>query len=43
MRIQEEGEIEFGVNSKCVSEKGGQKLKWKGANQVVREGLIGLN
>ena len=35
MRIQEEGEIEFGVNSKCVSEKEGKKLKGKDANQVV--------
>ena len=43
MWIQEEAKIEFGVDSKCVSKKEGEKLKVEGTSQVVREGLVGLN
>ena len=31
------------MDSKCDSEEEGEKLKGKGTNQVVREGLVGLN
>ena len=43
MWIQEETEIELGVDSKCTSEEESEKLKVKGTNQVVQEGLVGLN
>ena len=43
MWIQEEVEIELGVDSKCAQEEEGEKLKVKGTSQVVREGLVGLN
>ena len=33
--IQEEAEIELGVDSKCVLKEEGDKLKVKGASQVV--------
>ena len=40
MRIQEEVEIELGVDSKCVPKEEGEKLKVEGTSQVVREGLV---
>ena len=43
MWIQEEAKIELSVDSKCASEKEGEKLKVKDANQVVQEGLVGLS
>ena len=33
--IQEEAEIEFGVESKCALKEEGEKLKVKGTSQVV--------
>ena len=39
--IQEETEIELGVDFKCAPEEG-EKLKVKGTSQVVWEGLVGL-
>ena len=35
MWIQEEVEIELGVDSKCALKEEGEKLKVKGASQVV--------
>ena len=43
MWIQEEIEIEFGVDSKCALKEEGEKLKVKGTSQVIQEGLIGLS
>ena len=43
MWIQEEVEIELGVNSKCASEEKGEKLKVKDTNQMVQEGLVGMS
>ena len=43
MWIQEEVEIELGVDSKCASEEEGEKLKVKGASQVVWDELVGLS
>ena len=43
MWIQEETEIELGVDSKCASKEESEKLKVKGTSQVVREGLVSLN
>ena len=43
MWIQEEIEIELGVDSKCVLGEEGEKLKVKGTSQVVQEGLVGLS
>ena len=42
MWIPKEAEIELGVDSKCALEES-EKLKVKGINQVVREGLVDLN
>ena len=41
--IQEEAEIKLGVDSKCVSEEEGEKLKVEGTSQVVREWSVGLS
>ena len=43
MRIQEEAEIELGVDSTCALEEEGEKLEVKGTSQVVREGLVSLS
>ena len=43
MWIQEEIEIDLGVDSKCALEEKGEKLKVKGVSQVVQEGLVGLS
>ena len=43
MWIQEEAEIEFGVDSKCAPVEEGEKLKVEGTSQVVRENLVGLS
>ena len=41
--IQEETEIELGVDSKCASKEESEKLKVKSTSQVVREGLVSLS
>ena len=43
MWIQEEAEIEFGLDFKYASKEEGDKLKVKGTSQVIQEGLVGLN
>ena len=43
MWIQEEVEIELGVDSKCAPEEKGEKLKVEGTSQVVLEGLVDLS
>ena len=42
MWIQEEVEIELGVDSKCALEEESEKLKVEGTSQVIWEGLVGL-
>ena len=41
--IQEEVEIELGVDSKCAPKEEDEKLKVKSTSQVVREGLVDLS
>ena len=43
MWIQEEVEIELGVDSKCPPEEEGEKLKVESTSQVVSEGLVDLS
>ena len=43
IEIQEEDEIEFGVDSKSALKEEGVQPKVKGASQVVQEGLVGLS
>ena len=40
---QEYGEIELCVDSKCILEEEGEKLKVKCISQVVYEELVGLS
>ena len=41
MWIQEEAEIEFGVDFKCAPEEG-EKMKVKSTSKVVQEELVDL-